>query len=715
MVSKKGLLLTVCSLGILLSHTMPAYAINIEHLPGYSRMTVGQSFEEYLKKNPALVKALSENRQLSMAVLRNASLQSQLQHGKVQLTDLVNQYAAMKQDDVAIAKHITAANGPAAISSEAKLMVAQAQTAVTNQNAREHAAADIETQATLTTAAMTTSQNDIAAHLALAAIIADNPALAAYFQNNQNAYQQVLNSDVRIEDILAETNTPAVAIAVVDTPPPAPAAAPVVTSYDLTAVPASSTLAADASGWPAYLNVPTGCPAPNANRKYFHEAGTYEYRGGNRPAILPHYGEHGANYIAPLLNGPSHAGSWLRLTDAETYAVPFVTGFDGFINFSGQTNGQDQTSVAFDGLGWDIAISHCPDDFTGVTPAGKISVSLSSNHQVNHRCHAFGYMARVRGMVMPAEHPGRDSRIANCVLEPNTRYFVNIRVRPDLVTNNDFTRTQIEEMNANPSKARSSRVVLGKRRPVYGFLLDGAAHGHPYALYNGPCLSSPPYPLGYFSADCGEVKELGNNPTLSTESSTDVFSCHDPYNTKPSSQYTRRYDAQNKRLIWTTGYRTPFYNQYKCEMAKDGYVAAAGRVCAAHRKGELREQVYSAPSNQQYKRIDQCQFSPENKRYEWSLVAASSLVRHHNQGSSLVATSTYERPLEHAGCSVGGTVHPIGTTVKITCGAGNNTLTETRVCKQREEGLGTFVTTAGYVGDTYALVVASNRCRYTFE
>lgn len=708
MSAKKGLLLTV-TLGLLLSQSAVTFAISIEQLPGYSRMTVGQSFEDYLKKNPALVKALFENRQLSMAVMRNASLQSQLQQGKVKIADLATQYTAKDTKE----KPASAAKAP--VSNEAQLMVAQAQAAITSKTARDRAAADIETQATLTTAAITTSQAEIDAQLDLAAIIADNPTLAAYFRDNPDAYIKVLSGSQRVEDILTTTATP-LTVAHVETPPlVAETPEPVVTDYDLTAVPAASTLAADATGWPAYLNVPVGCPAPKADRKYFHDAGTYEYRGGQHPDILAHYGEHGANYIAPLFNGPRHAGSWLRLTDAETYAVPFVTGFDGFVSFSGQTNGQDRTSVALDGLGWDIAISHCPDDFSGVTPEGKISVSLPSRHQVNHRCHAFGYDSRLRGMIIPAEHPGRDTRVNNCVLEPNTRYFVNIRVRPDLVTHNEPTRIRIEEMNADPSKARSSRVVLGKRRPVYGFLLDGSAHGHPYALYNGPCLSSPPYPLGYFSADCGEVKTLGNNPTLSTESSTEVFSCYDPYNTKPSSQYTRHYDAQNKRLTWTNGYRTPFYNRYKCEVSTNGYVEPANRVCAEHRKGELREQVFNAPANAQYKRIDQCQYSPEHKRYEWSLVAATALVRHHGQGSGLIATNTYERPLEHSGCAVGGTVHPFGTTVNITCGAGNNTLTETRVCKAREEGLGTFVTTAGYVGDTYSLVVASNRCRYTFE
>src|SRR5690606_33942203 len=115
--------------------------------------------------------------------------------------ELVDKYAPQQQ--VADNKK----NATNKISADAQRMLAQARTAVNSADARQKAANDIASNTTPEANASTTSEADIAAQLALAALVAENPELAAYFVANPGASTEVLNGNLRVEDILAEIGT----------------------------------------------------------------------------------------------------------------------------------------------------------------------------------------------------------------------------------------------------------------------------------------------------------------------------------------------------------------------------------------------------------------------------------------------------------------------------------------------------------------------------
>lgn len=741
MFAKKSLILTVCSLGILLGQTALTAAQNIEDLPGYSRMTVGQGFEDFLKNSHGLMKALADNKELSIAVLRSATLQSQIQSGKITLAELLEKYAPKQQ----VADNKKSATNK--ISADAQRMLAQAKTAVNSKTARQQAADDIADNTVLDENASTASENEIAAQLAIAAIVAENQDLADHFAANPTAYTDVLNGTTRIEDILAETavgSGPAPAPEEENdepeeeaqpAPPAAPPPAPVtVEKFILNAVPAANTAQLDANGWPKHLKVPAECPPPQAGVKYYHEGLTYDWASDGAHPLLAGYGAKGRggyNAIAHAFKGGYGAHRWTHLTEVENFAVPIVTpvvpntpySVLGGISDSGG-NGQSTVAIGTPSGLWEASVSHCPGDFNGVTPTGYTSlatpVPAGERNAGEYRCASYTGNAQLPYMIMPMNSVYAQTVLEKsnrCVIEPGKRYFYNLRVNLNNASGENADAFR-ERMNNSPFKRNG--------KPLFGLMLEdgGNLHSSGRPRYVGPCLDSGPYPLGYDSYACGE-SQVNDNPSSGLQAGTTVYHCYDPYNQLPAVRFARTFDPVSKRLTWTEGYRSPMYHHYMCEISQSGApVATYSKVCAAHREGELLETAYTNPA---FKRIEQCQFNPDNARFEWAIVsAAPELVRHFNQGSGGGVKTNYERPLEHDGCQVGSTIHPIGTKVKIICGGGR---AETRECRARSrvagDGnlLGTFVPvsvegtghTGGFVGDTYSLVVASNRCRYTFE
>lgn len=186
---EKGLRIVALSLGVLLSHTVFAYASSVENLPGYSRMTVGEGFEKYLKENPTILKSLRDNTALSREVLRNASLQSQLLHGKITVPEIAERLRngekirTQKTPDEQVEK---AKKGAPAAAPKADNQ-AQPQTTPAT-------ASPLPTEKVQLT-------HDIAANLVLANEVANNPALAGYFERNPDAYKKVLNGEMRLDEI----------------------------------------------------------------------------------------------------------------------------------------------------------------------------------------------------------------------------------------------------------------------------------------------------------------------------------------------------------------------------------------------------------------------------------------------------------------------------------------------------------------------------------
>src|SRR5690606_6908904 len=132
---------------------------------------------------------------------------------------------------------------------------------------------------------------------------------------------------------------------------------------------------------------------------------------------------------------------------------------------------------------------------------------------------------------------------------------------------------------------------------------------------------------------------------------------------KPTSS---RYVCEYKSVSRSMGQTFVSDNTaYEFDMATGGDSSGKKIVCAAHREGQFREHGAGHPANSgqpqnyPYKVIQQCQYSPETKRYDWVMVERSHLV------TPRTATTNRFRILPVApnrgGCKVAETVHAAGT------------------------------------------------------
>lgn len=179
MALKKGLVFIVLSVFTLLGENQAALALSVEKLPGYSRVMVGQAFVDWLTANPEVLKALANNETLSREVMRNASMQSQLMQGKTTLAEMLPRLQA----------------------EQAKTEQVPQPPPTTKEITTPPAHADARLAAIPLTQEKVMLSQDIAANLIVANEVANNPALARYFERHPEAYKKVRDGELRLEDI----------------------------------------------------------------------------------------------------------------------------------------------------------------------------------------------------------------------------------------------------------------------------------------------------------------------------------------------------------------------------------------------------------------------------------------------------------------------------------------------------------------------------------
>lgn len=651
---------------------MPAQAAPQQTIAGY---VVFEDFAEFLKKNPSIKQLLSQDSKVAEYVMGSPSVQNELISGLLTVDDLQQKFAADSAD-----QRLQAPKGVAVTTSRSALNDLNRGT---------------------TTAAEKKAEDELNKLLAGNTGSADVVAV--------NSASQAIDRVVKDQSKPADTSKPGQT-----TRPPVPV--DTIKNYDVNAVPSQADTAPDASGWPKYLAVPAGCPAPASGKSYFHESLSWDWRDGTargRPhyvdnnmgvGVLSHYGTSpGFSKIIPGLGN-----DWIHMTLHQEFAVPVLTKGVGTeykrlgafpdLDFSGQSRisgipakfGEIRASV-----------SYCPGDYSGFTPAGKIPLAESCIS----KWHEHGYIMTATAHSKTTAYTTLKEK-GLCVLENAERYFVNYKISLDKYA-------EVDLPSKPPLEAyQTSRISIGLNSAII-------SPGLPYA---GPCLASPPYPLGYYSTDCGETRNFESDPSAGGTHNHNI-TCYDPYNLEPPVTFNRLFDPAAGKLVWTQGYRKPLFSRFVCEGNQAGYASYnqfTNKVCAVHREGELREKVQTSPINSiNYREVEQCQFNPTTKRFDWTRVVQSELVPHFMQGTNAQVTD-YERPLEHTGCMVGNKVYAYGTKATVTCGAASKPETAEMVCTERKtlDGrrnlLGTFEFTKGYI-QNYSLVVASNRCRYTFN
>jgi len=664
---------------------MPAQAAPQQTVAGY---VLSADFAEFLKKNPSIKQLLSQDAKVADYVMGSPSVQNELISGLLTVDDLQQKFASDSAD-----QRLQAPKGVA---------VTTSRTAINDLNRGT------------TTAAEKKAEDELNKLLAGNAGSADVVAV--------NSASQAINRVVKDQSKPADTSKPGQT-----TRPPVPV--DTIKNYDVNAIPSQADSTPDASGWPKYLAVPEGCPAPKNDKSYFHEPLMWDWRAGDaqgrpyytyknlgdmRLAVLSHYGTTpGYTNIAPMFSGDR----WMHMRLNQEFAVPLLTpGIGTNFNRLGAFadlafNGQGRVPNGIPASYGEIrsSVSYCPGDYTGFTPAGKKPLS----ERCISRWQDSGAIMTVNAhSETTAYNALKDKGL--CVLENAERYFYNLSISLDKLAEVDFpTKPTPEEYQNRP-------IVIGLNTSGHFGIANPPESA--MAIYSGPCLSAPPYPAGYRSGDCGETRTLTTDGS-GGNSQNSTFTCYDPYNLEAPVTFSRLWDPNTGKLTWTQGYRKPLFSRFVCEGDSPNHPShyhLVPKVCAVHREGELREKVQTSPINNiNYREVAQCQFNPTTKYFDWTRVVQSELVPHYMQGTN-ISTTVYERPLEHTGCMVGNKVYAYGTKASVSCGSASKPETAEMVCTERKtlDGsrslLGTFEFTKGYIPD-YSLVVASNRCRYTFN
>lgn len=397
------------------------------------------------------------------------------------------------------------------------------------------------------------------------------------------------------------------------TTPSTPTTTPMAQLIDLNAVPEGDYSDKDAKGWPTFMKVPADCPAADSNKDYYHEFRYSRNDARNGVDFGPHPGGTGIyahKYISPVMN----AGGTMQfnITDKEVYAVPFYTdmpqGGQSMMQFS------TEDSIGFD-VGIDMVVMRCPGVFPDNEPDYQGLMGFTAVVDADNNTERLG-----RGTGSEGGHLIR--------LKPNTRYFMNIKVR------NGWNCTQ----QAAEAELTPATHPHRNGAPICVTLLSGSGNAFD-APYTGQCLREGPFPIGYDNWVCGDQYGLQGMKRR--------YRCFDTLKRVPESRYEAVGTTQWGPASWVMGANKPVYAGMECAAAgqngqgaiQDWDKMPVHRVCAQHSEGftkeayVCRQPVVGQPLRTMLDKRE-CKWDADRGYYHWMLTGSSQAEVYCNQNTA---------------------------------------------------------------------------------
>ena len=487
----------------------------------------------------------------------------------------------------------------------------------------------------------------------------------------------------------------------------------------------------DENGWPKYLNVPKGCPAPENDMQYVHE-----FRYGHTDTAMMR--------IMPL-HLIKRRGNWshIGLTRNERMAVPFYTGkpVDDYGGAAGLVSrldaGSDSRALKYGHMR--VTVSHCPGDFSdnGVTLEGEEPLKRQPVPHWPNRC--VPDSASKLHLTILGKGQDNPQPLHTCVLRPFKRYFINVKLR-DVSANEKMVeiaknvREKLPAVEIEDGMSRSQILSMLTRlhfrgkapHPIGGGSspdIDTFVNGEPRLAnntvlfqgavsplpYNGACVeknyvfgedSLPAYPLNYSTQSCGPRLTDKNytqknqicygahclpDDTQIPNPNFSKLSCYDVLGKLPSLMMDFAHIGNDR--VWQSGYNKPVYSSYVCEQP------SGERICAAHREGELRSKVCDVSRDSIVRpstlAVQQCQFDREHGLFKWVAVNTEHQFKR-PQGHFCTFRETQVAKTSPGKCHLGEQKFQVGERARLNCVRGAGTSQETayqRVaeCQQRAD------------------------------
>ena len=432
--------------------------------------------------------------------------------------------------------------------------------------------------------------------------------------------------------------------------------------WDMNHIPDPSEQALDANGWPKYLNVPASCPPPRENTEYLHRA-HYNYDGGGDPdhpfygragTSLGDMGAHIANYF---IKGTTWSYTSLRIGSpdegimSEEIAYPFVSPAQPEKKFQAKIIGLNLASAT------EVqSISHCPGDFTGFTPEGKVPLSEGCKGGWNTTTF------RPKPVITAVKYYGDKGHNVDCELKPGQRYFHN------------FQPYQVHQL-INENGVLSDAEFAGKWNHS-GRVGEKDDFGWAMPPYANACLGSgddktSAFPVNYppqvYSGRNGHVSCGRMRAFQSGCENREMRSvCYDVTGEMPPAEFVR--ECQGGNLVWVKGYGEKALSTFRCENFKNNgdFAHNSGPVCAAHREGEIRKGVVRTELGYVVHNQYQCQYDKDLNRYDWHLVSSENKGRSDGRSTAGMVeppngAPTFAPVPHKETCSWNGVEHPLGT------------------------------------------------------